>query len=40
MGDHEPNQAALGAHVCNCGYIVARQAHGVMYKTLSGQGVC
>lgn len=24
----KPNQAALGAHVCNCGYIVARQAQG------------
>lgn len=24
----KPNQAALGAHVCNCGYIVAEQARG------------
>jgi len=24
----KPNQPALGAHVCNCGYIVAEQARG------------
>lgn len=24
----KPNQPALGAHVCNCGYIVAREARG------------
>jgi RimJ/RimL family protein N-acetyltransferase len=24
----KPNQPALGAHVCNCGYIVAKQARG------------
>ncbi len=24
----KPNQPALGAHVCNCGYVVAEQARG------------
>jgi RimJ/RimL family protein N-acetyltransferase len=24
----KPNQPALGAHVCNCGYIVAKEARG------------
>ena len=24
----KPNQPALGAHVCNCGYIVAEKARG------------
>jgi L-amino acid N-acyltransferase YncA len=24
----KPNQPALGAHVCNCGYIVGENAHG------------
>ncbi|MBN1836858.1 MAG: GNAT family N-acetyltransferase [Spirochaetales bacterium] len=24
----KPNQPALGAHVCNCGYVVAQQARG------------
>ena len=24
----KPNQPTLGAHVCNCGYIVAEQARG------------
>lgn len=33
----KPNQPALGAHVCNCGYIVASEARGKGVATLMGQ---
>ena len=33
----KPNQAALGAHVCNCGYIVSEQARGLGVASLMCQ---
>jgi len=30
----KPNQPGLGAHVCNCGYVVAREAEGRGVATL------
>jgi RimJ/RimL family protein N-acetyltransferase len=30
----KPNQPSLGAHVCNCGYVVASQAEGQGVATL------
>ena len=33
----KPNQPTLGAHVCNCGYLVSEQARGRGIATLMGE---
>ena len=33
----KPNQSGPGSHVCNCGYIVAKEARGKGVATLMGQ---